>query len=144
MIPAPGRRVVQWIACLLPQQAPTGYSELRTGQAHRCLCDTVTVTDQHLLQDCPLLDAVRRETMPHRHPSESQAVWDLGAVCSTADLVLMTKKKEKRKKKRRKRRRKRRRRWRRKQKMRMRRRRRRKLEEEEEEVEEQEEDEEKE
>ena len=40
------------------------YSKLKIGQTGLCPCYTAPRTTQHLLQDCPLHNAVRGETWP--------------------------------------------------------------------------------
>ena len=40
------------------------YSKLKIGQTDRCPCYTAPRTTQHLLQDCPLHNAIREEAKP--------------------------------------------------------------------------------
>ena len=60
------------------------------GLKDMCPCDTAPVTTEHLLQHCPLQDALRCTTWPDETPLKEMFYGDLAALKRTAAFVRAT------------------------------------------------------
>ena len=66
------------------------YNKLRIGQTEQCPCNTGPMTTEHLLQICPLQDALRKTTWPEGEALRERLYGDLAAQKRTAAFVRQT------------------------------------------------------
>lgn len=63
------------------------YNKLKIGQTEKCPCDTAPMTTAHLLQDCPMQDALRQATWPDDTPLAMKLYGSLADLKRTAAFV---------------------------------------------------------
>ena len=66
------------------------YTKFRIGRTEQCPCETGSQTAEHLLQSCPLHDALRRRTWPDPTPVAQKLYGSLGDLQRTATYIAET------------------------------------------------------
>jgi len=66
------------------------YTKLRIGQTEQCPCGTGNQTTEHLLQSCPLYEALRKQTWPDTTPVAQKLYGSLEDLQSTATFTAET------------------------------------------------------
>ena len=66
------------------------FNKLKIGESDLCPCDTAPMTTAHLLQDCPLHDALRQATWPTVTTLTEKLYGDLASLRRTAAFVRET------------------------------------------------------
>ena len=66
------------------------FNKLKIGESDRCPCETAPMTTAHLLQDCPLHDALRQATWPTVTTLTEKLYGDLVGLQRTAAFVRET------------------------------------------------------
>ena len=66
------------------------FHKFRIGQSDQCPCQTGSMTTEHLLQDCPLYEALRRQTWTEETPLRRKLFGALGDLRRTATFVQET------------------------------------------------------
>ena len=66
------------------------YNKFKIGESEMCPCNAGIMTAEHLLQHCPLNDAMRRDTWPDPTPLRDKLYGNLEELRKTAAFVRTT------------------------------------------------------